>query len=48
MLGFDNIRASYKDLLSVQKRTEIEGRLALVDVQIKDESLAAVSPGKSW
>ena len=29
--GFDEMRASHNDLLSMQKRMEIEGWLALVD-----------------
>ena len=30
--GFDEMRASHKDLLSVQKSVKIEGLLAVVDV----------------
>ena len=39
--GFDDMRASQKNLLFVQKRMVIEGRLALVDVQVKAQSTAA-------
>ena len=35
--------ASHKDLLSLQKITEIEGWLALVDVQDDADSMAAAS-----
>ena len=35
------MRASQKNLLFVQKRMVIEGRLALVDVQVKAQSTAA-------
>ena len=38
--------ASHKDLLSLQKITEIEGWLALVDVQDDADSMAAAS--SSW
>ena len=37
------MRASQKDLLSVQKSKEIEGLLALVDVQDNADSMAAAS-----
>ena len=37
------MRASQKDLLSVQKSKEIEGWLALVDVQDNADSMAAAS-----
>ena len=40
--GFDDMRASHKDLLSMQKRMRIEEWLALVDVQVKAECMAAV------
>ena len=39
----DEMRASHKNFLSVQKNTEIEGWLALVDVQVKDDSMVAAS-----
>ena len=39
--GFDDMRASQKNLFFVQKRMVIEGRLALVDVQVKAQSTAA-------
>ena len=41
--GLDEMRASQKDLLSVQKSKEIEGWLALVDVQDNADSMAAAS-----
>ena len=41
--GFDDMRASHKDLLSVQTRMVIEGWLELVDVQVKADSMAAAS-----
>ena len=41
--GFDNMRVSHKDLVSVQKRMLIEWWLALVDVQVKADSMAAAS-----
>ena len=37
------MRASHKDLLSVQKSMEIEEWLALVDVQDSADSMAAAS-----
>ena len=37
------MRAPHTDLLSLQKRMVIEGWLALVDVQIKVDSMAAAS-----
>ena len=37
------MRASQRDLLSVQKSTEIEGWLALADVQDNADSMAAAS-----
>ena len=41
--GWNEVRASHKDLLSVQKSMEIEGQLTLVDVQDSADSLAAAS-----
>ena len=41
--GWDETRASHKDLLSVQKSMEIEGWLVLVDVQDCADSMAAAS-----
>ena len=41
--GFDEMRASHKDLRSLQKRIVIEGWLPLVDVQVKGDSMAAAS-----
>ena len=41
--GCDDMRASHKDLLSVQKRTVNEGWLALVRVQDNADSMAAAS-----
>ena len=41
--GWDEMRASHKDLLSVQKSMEIEGWLALVNVQDSEDSMAAAS-----
>ena len=38
--GFDEIRASHMELLSVQKSMEIEGWLVLVDVQNNADSMA--------
>ena len=43
VLGWDEMRASHKDLLSVQKSMEIEGWLALADVQDSADSMAAAS-----
>ena len=37
------MRASYKDILSVQKSIEIEGWLALADIQKGVDSMAAAS-----
>ena len=37
------MRASHKDLLSVQKKMVIEGWLALKDLQVKANSMAAAS-----
>ena len=37
--GWDEMRASYKDLLSVQKGMETEGWLALISVQDSADSL---------
>ena len=37
------MRASHKDLPSVQKSTEIEGWLALEDVQDSEDSMATAS-----
>ena len=41
--GFDDTRASHKDLLSVQKRMVTEGWLALVDALVKSDSMAGAS-----
>ena len=41
--GWNEVRASHKDLLSVQKSMEIEGWLTLVDVQDIADSMAAAS-----
>ena len=41
--GFDEMRASHNDVLSMQKSTEIEGWLVLVDVQGNADSMAAAS-----
>ena len=41
--GWNEVRASHKDLLSVQKSMEIEGQLTLVDVQDSADSMAAAS-----
>ena len=41
--GWDEISASRKDLLSVQKSIEIERWLVLVDVQDSADSMAADS-----
>ena len=41
--GWDEMRASRKDVLSVQKSMEIEGWLALVDVQDSADSKATAS-----
>ena len=41
--GLDEMRASRKELLSVQKSVDIEGWLALVDVQDNADSMAAAS-----
>ena len=41
--GCDDMRASHKDLLSVQKSTVIEWWLALVNVQDNPDSMAAAS-----
>ena len=41
--GFDDMRASHKDLLSVQKRMAVEVLLAVVDVQVKADSMVAAS-----
>ena len=41
--GLDEVRASHRNLLSVQKSTEIEGLLALVDVQDNADFMAAAS-----
>ena len=40
---FNDMRASHKDLLSMQKRMLIEGWLALVDFQVKADSMTASS-----
>ena len=41
--GYDDMRASHKDLMFVQKWMVIEGWLAVVDVQVKADSMAAAS-----
>ena len=41
--GFDDMTASHKDLLSVQKRMVVEVLLAVVDVQVKADSMVAAS-----
>ena len=41
--GFDDMRASHKDLLSVLKRMAIKGWLTLPDVQVKAQSMAVAS-----
>ena len=41
--GLDEVRTSHRDLLSVQKSMEIEGWLALVDVQGNADFMAAAS-----
>ena len=41
--GYNDMRASHKDLLSVQKSTVNEGWLALVSVHDNADSMAAVS-----
>ena len=41
--GFDEMRASHNDLLFVQKSMEIEGWLALVDIQGNVDSMVAAS-----
>ena len=41
--GFDQMRASRNDLLSVQRSIVVEGRLALVDAQDNADSMAAAS-----
>ena len=41
--GFDKMSASHNDLLSVQKKIEIEEWLAWVDVQNNAHSMAAAS-----
>ena len=41
--GWDEMRASHKDLLSVQKSMVIEWWLALVSVQDSADSMAAAS-----
>ena len=45
MRGFDGINTSRRDLVFVQMSMVIEGWLALVDVHVKVNSMAAVS---SW
>ena len=40
---FDEMRALHRELLSVQRSMEIEGWLALVDVQNNANSMAATS-----
>ena len=41
--GWDEMRASHKDVLPVQKSMDIEGWLALVSVQDSADSMAAAS-----
>ena len=41
--GWDEMRASHKDVLPVQKSMDIEGWLALVSVQDSADSMAATS-----
>ena len=41
--GFDEMSASHNDLLSVQKRREIEQWLVLVDLHSNSDSMAAAS-----
>ena len=41
--GCDEMRTSYDDLLSVQNSMEVEGWLALVEVQDSADSMAAAS-----
>ena len=41
--GWDEMRASHKDVLPVQKSMDIEGWLALVSVQDNADSMAAAS-----
>ena len=41
VLGWDEMRVSHKDLLSVQKSREIEGWLALAYVQDRADSMRA-------
>ena len=41
--GFDQMRASRNDLLSVQRSIVVEERLALVDAQDNADSMAAAS-----
>ena len=41
--GLDEVRTSHRDLLSVQTSMEIEGWLALVDVQGNADFMAAAS-----
>ena len=41
--GWDEMRALHKDLLTVQKSMEIEGWLALADVQDSLDFMAAAS-----
>ena len=41
--GFDEMRTSHNDLLFVQKSMEIEGWLALVDIQGNVDSMVAAS-----
>ena len=43
VLGWNEMRASHKDLLFLQKSMEIEGWLALADVQDSADSMAAAS-----
>ena len=45
---WDEMRASQKDLLSVQKSMEIEGCLALADVRIVQNPWQELPPHKSW
>ena len=41
--GWDVMRVSHEDLLSMQKSMEIEGWLVLADVQDSADSMAAAS-----
>ena len=41
--GFDDRSVSHRDLLSVQIRMVVDGWLAVVDVYVKVDSMAAAS-----